>query len=213
MKVAKKIVLMFQRLAKENKAERKSGILETETINSLLMLRDFIVSENLDVDALSIVGKNDISNGDAVMALMDIMDDPAKAAAHAKRDNEQLRVKIQSLEQQIITLSETKRSTTKRDTKRGTPHSDFRKPILRIIFDRGGKMPSFTKIIKSNPDLLGLRFSSPDLELTKSGMPKWLVNLGNEANVMIQQGLLVRNKGVWELTEKGMTESRKCLAG
>lgn len=213
MKVAKKIVLMFQRLAKENKAERKSGILETETINSLLMLRDFIVSENLDVDALSIVGKNDISNGDAVMALMDIMDDPAKAAAHAKRDNEQLRVKIQSLEQQIITLSETKRSTTKRDTKRGTPHSDFRKPILRIIFDRGGKMPSFTKIIKSNPDLLGLRFSSPDLELTKSGMPKWLVNLGNEANVMIQQGLLVRDKGVWELTEKGMTESRKCLAG
>lgn len=212
MKVAKKIILMFTRLAKENKAERETGILEFETINSLFLLRNFIISEGLDVDKLSIVNQNHVSNSDAVMALMDIMDDPAKAAAAARRENDRLQAKIRSLEQQIIVLSESsppaKGATKKRDKKRGTtPHSDFRNPILHVIYNHGGRLASFTKIIKSNSSLLGLTFSSIDLELTQSGNPKWLVNLGNAANVMIQQGLLVRDRGVWSLTEKGMAEA------
>lgn len=93
---------------------------------------------------------------------------------------------------------------------RGTPHKNFRIPILRLLYKHEGSLPDFTKRVQDDPAILEMELLTADLELFQNKKPRWMTNIGNQAGDMQKEGLLKkRSHGVWALTDFGMEEARK----
>lgn len=108
------------------------------------------------------------------------------------------------------TPDDTRKIIKRAREQRGTPHKNFRIPLLRLLHAHGGSIPDFIKRVQTDPTILGMEFLSADLEIFNNKKPRWVTNIGNQAGDMQKEGLLnKRSHGVWSLTEKGMREAEQ----
>lgn len=94
-----------------------------------------------------------------------------------------------------------------------TPQREFRQPILRALYEKGGTGKT-GEVLDRVKEIMGDRFTDADRARMKGGEIRWRNTAQFERNAMVQEqeGLLKESSphGVWELTEKGskLAESR-----
>ncbi len=93
-----------------------------------------------------------------------------------------------------------------------TPQKDFRQPILRALYEKGGsgKTP---EVLARVAGILGDKLTDADRATLKQGEIRWRNTAQWERNAMVKDGLLKKGstRGVWELTEKGIKLAEKEL--
>jgi hypothetical protein len=91
-----------------------------------------------------------------------------------------------------------------------TPQRDFRRPLLNILLQLGGKA-STTDIRNSLQKRLVKSFKAGDLEQVSSGEIRWWNAVCWERADLIRENLFREDspRGIWELTEQGKKEARR----
>jgi hypothetical protein len=91
-----------------------------------------------------------------------------------------------------------------------TPQKEFRRPLLDVLFQLGGK-GSTTDIRNALQKRLSKYFKTGDLELVSSGEVRWWNAVCWERADLIRENLLREDspRGVWELTESGKAAAKK----
>ncbi len=100
---------------------------------------------------------------------------------------------------------------TRRVTKRAPigssmPQREFRAPIRHALLENGGTAPS-REILESVLARIGHRLTDVDRARVPSGEVRWRKKANWEAYQMQQEGLLIKNSGIWQLTDEGRTEA------
>jgi hypothetical protein len=90
------------------------------------------------------------------------------------------------------------------------PQKAFREPILRLLFDVGGKAPTMDIRERLEEQLKSL-LSAADYEPVTSGDPRWWNAACWERLNMVKDALLRSDspRGVWQLTEHGFTVAQR----
>jgi hypothetical protein len=86
-----------------------------------------------------------------------------------------------------------------------TPQSDFRRPILRVLYDMKGSGKT-ADVLDRVEQLIGGKLTTADRSRLRRGEIRWRNTAQFERNAMVDEGLLTKGsqRGVWELTEKGV---------
>ena len=87
------------------------------------------------------------------------------------------------------------------------PQREFRAPIVRALLAMGGTAPS-REVLKRVHREIEPRLNDVDRAKVPSGEVRWLKKANWEAYVMQNEDLLMKRSGVWELTDKGLTEAQ-----
>jgi restriction system protein len=93
-----------------------------------------------------------------------------------------------------------------------TPQEDFRQPILRSLYEKGGSGKT-AEVLARVEGIVGDKLTDADRATLKQGEVRWRNTAQWERNVMVEDGLLKKSspRGVWELTEKGIKLAEKEL--
>jgi len=86
-----------------------------------------------------------------------------------------------------------------------TPQSEFRAPILRILYEAGGSA-KMSEVVDGVGALMQQRLNDVDRQTMASGEIRWRNAVQWERNQMVNEGLLRKDspRGVWQLTVKGV---------
>jgi len=86
---------------------------------------------------------------------------------------------------------------------RRTGQEVFRPHILQILREYGGRLDAEDLLteLESRMDVVLLE---RDREMSPQGEVRWRTTARAERKAMIDEGLVVAQPGVWELTEKGL---------
>ena len=89
------------------------------------------------------------------------------------------------------------------------PESEYRMPILQVLYERGGAAPAGA-VIDEVGRRLGDRFSEEDHEYLSSGGIRWRKRAQFVRLQLIEEGLLDGSTwGIWALTEAGRQAVRR----
>lgn len=91
-----------------------------------------------------------------------------------------------------------------RSTGELTPPSEFWRPILGTLVERGGRA-SRTEIHKIVERKMGSRLKPSDYEPNRDGTAKWAKQVDYQRLAMVHEGLLKSDspRGTWEITDQG----------
>lgn len=86
-----------------------------------------------------------------------------------------------------------------------TPPSAYRTPILRVLYEAGGRAEA-SDVLEKVYTLMGDRLNEADRQRLATGEIRWRNTAQWERHAMVQEGLLKKGspRGVWELTAKGI---------
>ncbi|MBP1231655.1 hypothetical protein JOE40_001299 [Arthrobacter sp. PvP102] len=95
-----------------------------------------------------------------------------------------------------------------RDADDATPQREFRQFILASLRDAGG-LQTVDQVLFEVERRMRSRFREADYELVSKGEVKWRNAARWERNDMVDDGLIKKSvrRGVWELTELGMSRN------
>ena len=90
-----------------------------------------------------------------------------------------------------------------------TPHPELRRLMYEVLVDAGGSATRREVLERMGQELEG-RLTEADLQRTQTGEFKWENRASWERQNMVIEGLLKNDSphGVWELSEKGLTDAQ-----
>jgi hypothetical protein len=113
----------------------------------------------------------------------------------------------------ILGLEREKKRTVRSRLPRGqkTPGPSYRPPILRALYEMGGKGKTATVLARVE-ELMKDQLNKVDRIVT-SNIPRWSNTAQWERLRMVKEGLINKKPhGMWELTEKGRTAAKQTAA-
>jgi hypothetical protein len=98
-----------------------------------------------------------------------------------------------------------RRATNRAPRGARTPQSEFRAPLLRVLYEAGGSA-KMSEAVDRVGALMQERLNDIDRQTMTSGEIRWRNAVQWERNEMVKEGLLKKDspRGVWELTAKGI---------
>jgi integrase len=88
--------------------------------------------------------------------------------------------------------------------------SNYERPILRALVDRGGEAPR-REILAAVGEVMAGRHTTLDIEPLPSGPPRWQAQVGKARTRLVERGWLRSDspRGRWELTRLGTAKARR----
>ena len=101
----------------------------------------------------------------------------------------------------------TRKVTTRVPRGTSIPQYEFRRPILVALAELQGRAPS-REVLNTVRARIQDRLTDVDRSRVPSGEIRWLKKANWEAYKMQRDGLVVKDSGVWGLTDEGWKEAR-----